>query len=150
MELTPAATAKRRRTPHPPIPHLNGSFPEFILGWTIGANQICVLRPPSPFILSPGRGNGCWTFLVWRMAVRQIQSREFSERRRTILLLLGEKAGMREVVNHLKSKFRRETGWTCRADFHGGLFCDLFCCAGVARGVKHKSFSVKDRLHEAD
>jgi len=51
------------------IPHLNGSFPEFILGWTIGANQICVLRPPSPFILSPqerkwlldvsGLANGC-------------------------------------------------------------------------------------------
>ncbi len=32
------------------------------------------------------------------MTVRQIQSREFSERRRTILLLLGEKAGLRESV----------------------------------------------------
>ena len=44
-------------------------------------------------------------FLVVRMSVRQIQSREFSRRRRTILLLLGEKAGMREDVNHLKSEF---------------------------------------------
>ena len=46
----------------------------------------------------------------WRKAVRQIQSREFSEKRRTILLLLGEKAGMREVVNHLKSEFSGATG----------------------------------------
>ena len=36
-----------------------------------------VLRPPSPFILSPRRGNSGGRFLVWRMAVRQIQSREF-------------------------------------------------------------------------
>ena len=42
-----------------------------------------------------------------RKSVRQIQSRELSEIRRTILLLLGEKAGMREVVNHLKSECRR-------------------------------------------
>jgi len=35
-----------------------------------------------------------------------IQSREFPSRRRTILLLLGEKAGLREVVNHLKSAIR--------------------------------------------
>jgi len=32
------------------------------------------------------------------MAVRQIQSRDFSKRRRTFLLLLGEKAGLREDV----------------------------------------------------
>jgi hypothetical protein len=32
------------------------------------------------------------------MAVRRIQSREFSKGRRTVLLLLGEKAGMREDV----------------------------------------------------
>jgi hypothetical protein len=32
------------------------------------------------------------------MAVRQIPAREFSKKRQTILLLLGEKAGMREVV----------------------------------------------------
>jgi hypothetical protein len=37
-------------------------------------------------------------FLVLRMSVRQIQSREFSEKQRTILLLLGEKAGLRESV----------------------------------------------------
>jgi hypothetical protein len=77
-----------------------------ILRWTNGANEICVLRSPSPFILSPRRGNGWWTFLVWRLTVRQIQSREFSRSRRKILLLLGEKAGMREDVNHLKSECR--------------------------------------------
>ena len=33
-----------------------------------------------------------------RRIVRPIQSREFPEERRTILLLLGEKAGMRESV----------------------------------------------------
>jgi hypothetical protein len=40
--------------------------------------------------------------LVLRLTVRQIQPCEFSKRRRTILLLLGEKAGMREDVksNH--------------------------------------------------
>ena len=34
----------------------------------------------------------------------------FSKRRRMILLLLGEKAGMREDVNHLKSEFRGGNG----------------------------------------
>jgi hypothetical protein len=48
------------------------------------------LRSPSPFFLSPRRGNGCWPVLVLRMSVRQIQSREISRGRRTILLLLGE------------------------------------------------------------
>jgi hypothetical protein len=37
----------------------------------------------------------------WRKAVRQIQSREFSKRRRTFLLLLVEKAGVREDLMHL-------------------------------------------------
>jgi len=34
---------KLGRTPHSalPIPHLNGSFPVFILGWTIGTNCPC-------------------------------------------------------------------------------------------------------------
>jgi hypothetical protein len=52
------------------------------------------------FILtfSPRRRNGCRVFLVVRLGIRQIQSREFSEKRRKFLLLLGEKAGMREVV----------------------------------------------------
>jgi hypothetical protein len=36
----------------------------------------------------------------WRKVVRQIQSRKFSEKRRKFLLLLGEKAGLKEVVNH--------------------------------------------------
>jgi hypothetical protein len=27
------------RAPHFRMPHLNGSFPVFILGWTIGANE---------------------------------------------------------------------------------------------------------------
>ena len=42
------------------------------------------------------------------MTVRQIQSREFSQRRRTILLLLGEKAGMREVVNQKRTGHSRK------------------------------------------
>ena len=29
------------------IPHLNGPYTESILGWTIGTNEICVLRPAS-------------------------------------------------------------------------------------------------------
>src|ERR1700722_17067630 len=47
--------------------------------------------------LSPRRGNGFWTFPVFRMSVRQIQPHEPSKRRQTFLLLRGEKAGMREV-----------------------------------------------------
>jgi hypothetical protein len=36
---------KLGRTPHSAlsIPHLNGSFPEFILGWTTGANLVLTL-----------------------------------------------------------------------------------------------------------
>jgi hypothetical protein len=56
---------------------------------------------------SPRRRNSCTAFLVMRMTVRQIQSREFSKRRRTILLLLGEKAGMREVVKPIADLSRR-------------------------------------------
>jgi len=79
------------------IPHLNGSFPAFILGWTI-AGMNFVLTPALTCFLSPRRGQRGERLLVGGKAVRQIQSREFSKRRRTILLLLGEKAGMREVV----------------------------------------------------
>jgi len=50
------------------------------------------------------------------MTVRQIQSREFSKRRRTILLLLGEKAGMREVVNQKRTgRSRKRDGLACQA-----------------------------------
>jgi hypothetical protein len=73
------------------------SFPEFILGWTT-AGMNFVLTLALTCFLSPRRGQRGERFLVGGKAVRQIQSREFSKRRRTILLLLGEKAGMREVV----------------------------------------------------
>jgi hypothetical protein len=35
---------KLRRIPHSAlsIPHLNGSFPVFILGWTMGAKGVCI------------------------------------------------------------------------------------------------------------
>ena len=39
-------------------------------------------------------------FCFFRMIVRQIQSCEFSRRRRTILLLRGEKAGLREGIQN--------------------------------------------------
>jgi hypothetical protein len=47
---------------------------------------------------SPGKKERLLRVSLFRQAVRPIQSREFSSRRRTVLLLLGEKAGMREVV----------------------------------------------------
>ena len=53
-----------------------------------------VLRPPSPFILSPRRGNNFRLFPVLRMSIRPIQLYEFSKERRTILPLLGERAGV--------------------------------------------------------
>jgi hypothetical protein len=42
------------------------------------------------------------------MTVRQILSREFAVRRRTILLLLGEKAGMREGVKQFSPQSRQD------------------------------------------
>jgi hypothetical protein len=56
------------------------------------------LRPPSPFILSPRRGDGFRWFPVLRMNVRPIQSYKFSEERRTLPPLLGERAGVRADV----------------------------------------------------
>jgi hypothetical protein len=47
---------------------------------------------------SPGRRNSYSPILALRMVIRPIPSCKFSRRRRMILLLLGEKAGMREVV----------------------------------------------------
>ena len=48
---------------------------------------------------SPRRRNGRSPFLVLLKTVRQIQSDDISRQRRRILLLLGEKAGMRECVS---------------------------------------------------
>src|SRR5208283_5536349 len=56
------------------------------------------LRSPAPFILSPGRGNSFRWFLVLRISVRPIQLETFSKERRTILPLLGERAGVRAEV----------------------------------------------------
>jgi hypothetical protein len=50
----------------------------------------------------PGRRNSIRIFLILRMTVRQIQSREFSENWRMILPLLEERAGVRtDVETHL-------------------------------------------------
>jgi hypothetical protein len=48
--------------------------------------------------------------LVLRMSVRQIQSRAFSKGRRMVLLLLGEKAGMREDMKSKADEARPQTG----------------------------------------
>jgi len=56
------------------------------------------LRPPSPFILSPRRGNSIRLFLVFPMSVRPFQSYKFSKERRTNHPLLGERAGVRADV----------------------------------------------------
>ena len=59
--------------------------------------RMLVERSPSPVSSPPRRGFHQSHFLVLRMTVRPIPSLEISKTRRTILLLLGEKAGMREV-----------------------------------------------------
>jgi hypothetical protein len=48
--------------------------------------------------LSPGRGNSFRLFLVMRMSVRPIRSHKYSNGRRTILPLLGERVGVRADV----------------------------------------------------
>jgi hypothetical protein len=48
---------------------------------------------------SPGEKEQPQSDYGFAMIVRPILSREFSRRRRTILLLLGEKAGLREDVS---------------------------------------------------
>jgi len=48
--------------------------------------------PALNLTFSPGEGTAIAVFGS-RLIIWQIQSREFSKRRRTILLLLGEKAG---------------------------------------------------------
>jgi len=86
---------------------------------------------------SPWRRKSCWALLAPRLTVRQIQPRKFSKRRQTIHLLLGEKAGMREVVNqrrmgrtphsairipHLNGSFPEFIlGWTTEAEFEGNV-----------------------------
>jgi hypothetical protein len=61
-------------------------------------DEICVLRPPSPFILSPEERKSLSVDSGFANERPQIQLRVFSKERQTILLLLGEKAGMREDV----------------------------------------------------
>ena len=63
------------------------------------------LTPP----LSPRRGSCQCPSADCRIIVRPIPSLVFSQRRRTILLLLGEKAGMRADVKQIC----RTCGWCC-------------------------------------
>ena len=95
-------------------------FPEIILGWTTaGMNFVltlaltCILSPPpSPFAPARSRRSTAKTdrrgfypsrFLVIRSPIRPIQSREFPSRRRTILLLLGERDSNRASTVGAKS-----------------------------------------------
>jgi hypothetical protein len=64
---------------------------------------------------SPRRRKSNDGFVFLRMVVRQIQSQVFSMRRRMILLLLGEKVGLRESV---ATSFPHNIFWT---NFSGGL-----------------------------
>jgi hypothetical protein len=52
---------------------------------------------PSPFILSPRRGNILSPSLILWINIRANPVAGILRRRETILLLLGEKAGMREI-----------------------------------------------------
>ena len=56
--------------------------------WRVELN-LCFNARPHLLSSPPGRGNGCGPFLVLRMVVRQIQSREFSRGRWMIHPLLG-------------------------------------------------------------
>jgi len=47
---------------------------------------------------SPGEKEQVLSVSSFAISVQQVHSHEISKRRQTILLLLGEKAGMREVV----------------------------------------------------
>jgi len=53
---------------------------------------------------SPGEKEQRLRTFGFANAARQTQLRELSERRQTIPLLLGEKAGMREVVEHISAQ----------------------------------------------
>jgi hypothetical protein len=53
---------------------------------------------PQPDLLPQEKEQQIAVFFCLRLTVRQIQSHVFPSRLRTILLLLGEKAGLREVV----------------------------------------------------
>jgi hypothetical protein len=77
-------------------------FPEIILGWTT-AGMNFVLTLAFTYVLSPRRGFYPSRFLIIRSPIRQIQSREFSRGRRTILLLLGERDSNRASTVGAKS-----------------------------------------------
>jgi hypothetical protein len=81
---------------------------------------LCFDARPHPDLLPREKEWLLAGFVLW-MAVRQIQSREFSEKRRTILLLLGEKAGMREVVNQRRTgRTRKRNGLVAPTSDEGG------------------------------
>jgi hypothetical protein len=101
------AVAQSRRGQHPQIISVaHRPAHARMMGGLANQFNLCFTSALTCF-LSPGERILAITVPAIRLTVRQIQSREFSKRRRTILLLLGEKAGMREVVNHLKSECRR-------------------------------------------
>jgi hypothetical protein len=58
----------------------------------------------------PGEEIAAGRFSFFRLTVRQIPSREFSRRQRAILLLPGEKAGLREVVTPSRKIGEAENG----------------------------------------
>ena len=69
----------------------------FVFGGRNGKTDLCFTLALT-CVLSPGERILAIMVSVIRLVVWQIQSREFSRRRRMILLLLGEKAGLREGV----------------------------------------------------
>jgi hypothetical protein len=79
------------------IPHLKWLFSCIHFGMDNCRNEFGFDARPHLFPLPQERTTRRMVSGWWK-AVRQIQSREFSRSRRAILLLLGEKAGMREVV----------------------------------------------------
>jgi hypothetical protein len=70
-----------------------------------GMDEVCVYTRPQPDLLPQEKEQQSLVSCL-RMSVRQIQSRGFSKGRRTVLLLHGEKAGMREDVK-LKADLSR-------------------------------------------
>jgi hypothetical protein len=85
--------------------------PDILFSRVETAGEMKYVFNARPHLLSspPRRGNSYWPVLDLQMTVRQILSRDFSRRWRTIHLLLEEKAGMRADVC-LKNQNRNGSG----------------------------------------
>lgn len=106
--------------------------------WLAGSKTRIDLTLALTRVLSPGERILLGTLSMVRLTARPIPALDISKTRRTILLLLGEKAGMRESVRH--SLFRHASDFIPLTDLA------IFNATGLADLSRRNEVKAEIRL----